>query len=275
MKSFNKERALKKIKRKRTREQKIQYITLAFSCLTMITGILFFAFAKFESVQEYTLINGNVGEFQSGDYVIGAYVDGQKSKNIPAKDSGYYLQKVECDNDAVGTWDSINWELTVSNSSTQTKCYVYFTTTLALADTSGNYSTTLKNYPVGSIYISINNTNPSTLFGGTWESYGAGRTLVGVGTGTDSNNVSQSFTVNSTGGEYNHTLSTSEMPKHSHAYTFTSATNPNSTYYVPYAVIQYGSAGGNVAINTNNAGGSAAHNNIQPYITVYMWKRTA
>src|SRR5574344_77914 len=45
----------------------------------------------------------------------------------------------------------------------------------------------LKNYPVGSIYISTSSTNPSSLYGGTWESYGQGRTLIGVGSGIDAN----------------------------------------------------------------------------------------
>ena len=74
-------------------------------------------------------------------------------------------------------------------------------------------------YPVGSIYLSTSLTTASavaTKLGGTWEAYGQGRTLVGVGTGTDSNSVSKTFNVNETGGEYTNNLTTSEMPSHSH-----------------------------------------------------------
>src|SRR5574344_992477 len=74
----------------------------------------------------------------------------------------------------------------------------------------------LKNYPVGSIYISTSSTNPSSLYGGTWVSYGQGRTLIGVGSGTDTNGTVQTFNVNQTGGEYTHTLTIAEMPNHTH-----------------------------------------------------------
>ncbi|MCB8641970.1 DUF859 family phage minor structural protein, partial [Holdemanella sp. DFI.5.55] len=60
-------------------------------------------------------------------------------------------------------------------------------------------------YPVGAVYITYNNNNPGNFLGGTWERFGQGRTLVGEGTGNDGS-TSMSFTSNSTGGEYYHTL---------------------------------------------------------------------
>ena len=73
-------------------------------------------------------------------------------------------------------------------------------------------------YPVGSIYTSTVSTNPADLFGfGTWVAFGAGRVLIGAGTGTDSNSTQQTFSAGNTGGEYSHTLSTGEMPSHSHS----------------------------------------------------------
>lgn len=76
-------------------------------------------------------------------------------------------------------------------------------------------------YPVGSIYITTSISTASelekTLGVGTWETYASGKTLVGVGTGTDSNSVSKTFKVNETGGEYTHNLTTSEIPSHSHS----------------------------------------------------------
>ncbi len=126
-------------------------------------------------------------------------------------------------------------------------------------------------YPVGSIYIStdLNTAEAVTQkFGGTWESYGQGRTLVGVGTGNDGT-ISKSFEVSSTGGEYNHTLTINEMPAHSHLFA--------AVFYTPG--VGNLSSGGDLTRGdgryTGDTGGSQAHNNIQPYITVYMWKRVS
>ena len=213
-------------------------------------------------------------------------------------------------------------------------------------------------YPVGSIYISMNSANPSTLFGGTWEAFGQGRVLIGAGTGNDGS-TSLSFTAGGTGGEYKHTLSVSEMPSHthtqnahnhtvgahshglnSHTHSYTKATGVaghtltvaeipahshlqyvtansggtavrndynSDTHGIPYSQGVYtGNTGGggshNHGLNTSsattgaasgstaksaafysanttatnqNTGGGSSHNNIQPYIGVYMWKRTA
>ena len=95
-------------------------------------------------------------------------------------------------------------------------------------------------YPVGSIYITTNEQNPGEYLGGEWESYGEGRTIVGAGTGTDSNNMQKVFEINETGGEYEHTLNTSELAEHSHicremlaGYTeWPQKTVPKWTYYV-------------------------------------------
>lgn len=213
-------------------------------------------------------------------------------------------------------------------------------------------------YPVGSIYISMNPADPSTLFGGTWEAFGQGRTLIGAGTGDDGSR-SLSFTAGGTGGEYKHTLTIGEMPSHthtqnahthtvgehshglnSHTHSYTKATGvaghtltvaeipahshlqyvtansggtavrndyDSDTHGIPYSQGVYtGNTGGdgshNHGLNTSsattgaasgstakssafksgsttatnkNAGGGSSHNNIQPYIVVYMWKRTA
>ena len=138
-----------------------------------------------------------------------------------------------------------------------------------------------KIYPVGSIYISTSSANPSTIYGGTWERYGQGKTLVGLNEGEPEFN-----TINKTGGEKTHTLTINEMPSHNHnlgGHTFlwgenvgtvniknanaeTGATSQNRLYTYQN---QYG------WVNTLVNGGSQPHNNLQPYITVYMWKRTS
>ena len=85
-------------------------------------------------------------------------------------------------------------------------------------------------YPVGSIYITTDLKNPAETLGGEWVSYGEGRTLIGAGTGTDTNNEERTFAVNDTGGEYKHTLTINEMPSHKHnlAYRSQIISNGNS-----------------------------------------------
>lgn len=147
-------------------------------------------------------------------------------------------------------------------------------------------------YPVGSIYMSINNTNPQNFFGGTWVSWGIGRVPVGV----DPNNGNFN-SVEKTGGSSTHTLTPEQMPSHNHgisdpghghgfnsgvfrnndgsgssANVQKSGGNSNSSNpYISYPYV-YGNTTG---ISINNSGGGQAHNNLQPYITCYMWKRTA
>jgi microcystin-dependent protein len=121
-------------------------------------------------------------------------------------------------------------------------------------------------YPVGSIYSNAAvATNPGTLLGfGTWTAFGAGRVMVGL------NADDEDFdTVEETGGAKTHTLTISEMPAHTHTYVEDYSTNaygPNST-----GIIKDGTR----SKNTGSTGGDTAHNNLQPYIVVYMWKRTA
>jgi hypothetical protein len=118
-------------------------------------------------------------------------------------------------------------------------------------------------YPVGSIYTSVAGTNPSTFFGGTWEAFGQGKVVVGLDSAdTDFD------TVENTGGAKTHTLITDEIPSHTHSMSIENASGTGST----------GSSNGASSfstVNTSATGGDGAHNNLQPYVVVYMWKRTA
>ncbi len=150
--------------------------------------------------------------------------------------------------------------------------------------TSGNIF--LKSYPVGSIYISTSSENPGNIYGGTWEEYGKGRTLVGV----DSSD-SDFSTVEKLGGEKTHTLTIDEMPSHNHVERmFLDQSGYFEVKPAGYAYYKYSTQSSNVIgwtntqisnINywrigdTEDKGGSQAHNILQPYITTYMWKRTA
>lgn len=122
-----------------------------------------------------------------------------------------------------------------------------------------------KIYPVGSIYMSVNSTNPKNLFGGTWVAWGTGRVPVGIDT-----SQTEFASVEKTGGEKTHKLTVGEMPEHEHGLV-----NANDGGYDMGFSIKYQARGYDGNFYTTSRGGSKAHNNLQPYITCYMWKRTA
>ena len=114
-------------------------------------------------------------------------------------------------------------------------------------------------YPVGSIYMSVNSTSPATLFGGTWEQI-QDTFLLSAGS---------TYTAGDTGGEATHTLTVDEIPSHNHSYS-ASTTNSNHSGGDGYHYLAQ-----NYGTTTGNTGGGLAHNNMPPYLVVYMWKRTA
>ena len=135
-------------------------------------------------------------------------------------------------------------------------------------------------YPVGSFYISAKSTNPAMLFGGTWEQI-QGRFLLGR---------SSSYPVGSMGGEATHTLTESEMPSHNgHLSAGLAGGVPmgkgnyegylNSNVMNAYPGGNYRGwnvyAGNEMHPASEAVGGGQAHNNMPPYLSVYIWKRTA
>lgn len=157
-------------------------------------------------------------------------------------------------------------------------------------------------YPVGSIYMSTSSTNPASYFGGTWVAWGSGRVPVGVNTSDTSFNTvektggakSHSYTpsgTNSGGSVGNHTLAISEMPSHSHILTErVSYTTTEGVKFIATPKVTKDNVS-DIARTTTDTGGGGAHNHpfsqptftgnavtmdhLQPYITCYMWKRTA
>lgn len=121
-------------------------------------------------------------------------------------------------------------------------------------------------YPVGAIYMSTVATNPKTLFGfGTWEQI-KDTFLLAAGS---------TYNAGSTGGEAEVTLATKQIPSHSHAIFY-----PNAGAGNDYAPIGYPNVGSKstywaVGSYTGDVGGGEAHNNMPPYLAVYVWKRTA
>lgn len=145
-----------------------------------------------------------------------------------------------------------------------------------------------KIYPVGSIYMSMNATNPATLFGvGTWARISQGRMLLGADDST--------YEAGATGGEADHTLSVDEMPVHSHGISnsgkhthyFYGSNNNNGQFTEGDGIDTEGnshfthnerfltSSAGDHTHTIDNAGGGAAHNNMPPYLVCYIWQRTA
>lgn len=114
-------------------------------------------------------------------------------------------------------------------------------------------------YPVGSIYLSYNHTNPGTLFSGTtWTRISGAFPWF-----TDANG-----TIGQTGGEREVTLTVNQIPAHSHGGTYTNAGTARTHAWLT-------SNGSAMGYDTVSAGGGAAHNNMPPYIQISAWRRTA
>ena len=147
-------------------------------------------------------------------------------------------------------------------------------------------------YPIGSIYLSVNSTSPATLFGGSWTQL-KDRFLLGAGS---------TYSSGATGGAATHKLSVAEMPSHAHDTPFFNNMTNNGEMKSDFIgvfgkgvtasqalkdtgqtstmemwwVSQTNTAEGNEwSYLTSSKGSTSAHNNMPPYLAVYMWKRTA
>ena len=126
-------------------------------------------------------------------------------------------------------------------------------------------------YPVGAIYMSVSAADPADLFGGTWTRWGAGRVPVSVNA-SDAN----FSTVEKTGGAATVALTAGQLPAHNHSYNDTQISKTilvRPVQDLPNDIAL--SATTQASRTTGNRGSGEAHNNLQPYITCYMWTRTA
>ena len=128
-------------------------------------------------------------------------------------------------------------------------------------------------YPVGYIMHTADNKDPKDTLGvGKWVRIAHGRVLVGIADGSEGTEIDKVFEENDTGGKKTHTLSVDEMPSHSHSYK-----HSHSPVASNYGVIASGGkifeSAPNLPVST--VGGNKPHNNLQPYMTCYIWKRTA
>lgn len=131
---------------------------------------------------------------------------------------------------------------------------------IKMKDNEGNNFFPCPYYPIGSIYLSVNNINPSEYFGGDWEQIKDVFLLA----------CSTKYTAGSTGGEETHKLTVEEMPSHNHSvYYGMDGASPGNTLTASSNSI--GQSNGAIT----NRGGNQPHNNMPPYLAVYMWKRVA
>lgn len=120
-------------------------------------------------------------------------------------------------------------------------------------------SEALAAWPVGSVYIAYNHTNPGTLFGGTWTRISNAFLWA----------VDSSGTIGQTGGSKTHTLTVDEMPHHGHGSVYSQHADGTKDK------AWYTTAGSSLAYGVVGSGGGQPHNNMPPYIQVSVWRRTA
>lgn len=147
-------------------------------------------------------------------------------------------------------------------------------------------------YPVGSMYFNATDgTNPATLlnFTSTWTRVGQGRVLIGEGQATDDRSEIRQFNIGEEGGEFQHVLTEDELASHQHYVANVSSgadtgigpldTVPNTTInFNEGGSRDYALEGVNAAADgglSSTTGSNLPHNNVQPYLTVYIWQRTA
>lgn len=149
-------------------------------------------------------------------------------------------------------------------------------------------------FPIGAVYFTVNDNNPSTFLGGTWVNIAQGRFIVGAGSGVDSNSTSKTFSVGNNDGKY-----TTTLPSHRHGVGQFTQTYGDDCYFITgdwndannYTMrVVYGT-GGAITNNTTTGSGtpngiktslpievdstSAQINNVPPGFGMYIWQRTA
>lgn len=133
-----------------------------------------------------------------------------------------------------------------------------------------NEEWTVENFfPIGSLYFNTIDTNPASYFGGTWVRFGEGKVIVGVKE-SDADFSTAEYT--GTKGEKTHQLTVNEIPSHNHELGYFRkkfSTGTNRT-----RAVGINTDTDSIAYISSTTGDSVAHNNLMPYITCYIWKRT-
>ena len=122
-----------------------KYGTILSLVLIVTISIIYFTYSKFSSSNEMTMYETTVEPSIKNNDFIASYIDGEWSNEIPGKNDGYVVDKIVCDNGAIGTWDNDEWGINIRNATKKIKCSVFFIvkpvpivekiTTLATTDT--------------------------------------------------------------------------------------------------------------------------------------------
>ena len=269
------------LKLRKFKEKKLTNKNIMISFVTIIVLLITLVFSKsyaiYKMQKEFDVIKSKIGTFTNGDVKVAVLVDGKETNEFPSYETNYKIESVECTNGVTGSFDVENWQVTIADmKATSTKCTVSFNSSATNEITPVNMSKTelialneeIKNtsakqlanylYPVGSIYMSTEDDTVEKVqnkFGGTWVRYAADTTLVGYKENTNK--------VNDTGGSKTVTLTTDNLPSHSHS--FTPSGNVSSTFT--------GSSVSTLPTNTDHthylnaptsSGGSHTHNLTGP-----------
>lgn len=126
MKKFNKDKYLKQLEFKRFYRKYERYFYIGIPCLLVGVLGIYFAYSKFTTTADEEVVKTTVGDFVYGDVVINNYVNGQYVVEAPAQATGYKVDKIVCDNGAVGEWSGKDWGPIISNVTKRSKCNIYF-----------------------------------------------------------------------------------------------------------------------------------------------------
>ena len=243
---------LKKFKKNNSNKvttKQLMYATLIVVGL-LSSFVAYKSYAIYKLQEEYDVIKNKIGNFSMGDVRVAVLVDGKEASEFPSYETNWKVESIECTNGVTANWDTVNWQLNIADmSATSTKCTISFNSNETNEETPINYTKEelialnesltddFKNklkkellnetYPVGSIYISTTDSTVTAVqdkFGGTWVKYSQGTTLVG----DDGTNYITNDSSKGSGGSKTATLSTSNLPSHSHTISHTHTT-PSST----------------------------------------------
>lgn len=229
---------------------------------TLHTTIWNIAFVSYSDFIDYA---EKIDSIENDEGYLGLYV----SKSNPVMDAP--SKGVAYNNKTSDTGLSFNEDVAVINK--QGKSVAEFSGGTNPKDvvTHEQLALAIQVFKVGSVYTTTTNENPRITFGyGTWERFAKGKALVGF-TDEVSNSIPQWVKIAGTNyGEYEHKLTVEELPPHNHDLNFTtgniSGNNRAATQNTSSSMSN---------LKTLDAGGGKAHNNVQPSIVVYFWKRTA
>ena len=294
------------LKLRKFKERKLTNKNIMISFVTIIVLLITLVFSKsyaiYKMQKEFDVIKSKIGTFTNGDVKVAVLVDGKETNEFPSYETNYKIESVECTN-------GVSTKCTVSFNSKETNekkpINMSKKEILALNDEITNMAAATildKVYPVGSIYMSTEDDTVEKVqnkFGGTWVRYAEDTTLVGYKENTNK--------VNDTGGSKTVTLTTNNLPSHSHVIPSLNGKTVALNHFTKlngtgdYAVNAGGSTSAitlgdsinssiahwtleipSLSLTTTESNTTTCTNcsanpiNVQnPYTIVYMYKRTA